>query len=388
MLQSLCVYGFMIFSFFTLLQTGTVVKKNGQRLTKTIPFYPIRYSIALLIFAFFSGVRWDVGIDYLTYLTEYLSIQQNGFTIREDFETGYIALQEMLLKMHVPFYVYFAIIALLQFAFSTTYFRHARYLLPYFCVLIMTGGDFFSWMNAMRQAIVSTAFLLLISLTIEKKRWIVYLIALYLLTFIHKSALLLAPLLLLYYFKLEKVQINRKIQYILYFCALALSAFPLWQSLLSFAENVLSLIGLGDRFTAAVLARYQTREVNFGARRIIFLLIDLTIIAYSTKLRKVYPTKGFGFAYLMYIIFYITQSIFISSLTFSRIVGYFYTFRAVIGSYLLYYLFHIRPNKYNVLIGFLIIFLFLSHLFIQIYADRGGHTDCIRYMFFWDNFLI
>lgn len=103
MLQSLCVYGFMIFSFFTLLQTVTVVKKNGQRLTKTIPFYPIRYSIALLIFAFFSGVRWDVGIDYLTYLTEYLSIQQNGFTIREDFETGYIALQEMLLKMHVPF---------------------------------------------------------------------------------------------------------------------------------------------------------------------------------------------------------------------------------------------------------------------------------------------
>lgn len=143
MLQSLCVYGFMIFSFFTLLQTVTVVKKNGQRLTKTIPFYPIRYSIALLIFAFFSGVRWDVGIDYLTYLTEYLSIQQNGFTIREDFETGYIALQEMLLKMHAPFYVYFAIIALLQFAFSTTYFRHARYLLPYFCVLIMTGGDFF-----------------------------------------------------------------------------------------------------------------------------------------------------------------------------------------------------------------------------------------------------
>ena len=53
-------------------------------------------------------------------------------------------------------------------------------------------------------------------------------------------------------------------------------------------------------------------------------------------------------------------------------------------SYLLFYLFRIKNTPINYCVGLVIIMLFLMHLFIQIYADPGHHTDCIRYQFFWD----
>ena len=129
------------------------------------------------------------------------------------------------------------------------------------------------------------------------------------------------------------------------------------------------------------------RSQNFGARKIIFFVIDLIIILYSNKLRKAFPDKLFGFSLILFIILYTTQPIFVNSMVFSRIIGYYYISRAIMASYLCFYLTKYRPSFHNYWIAIIIFALFILHILIQIYVDSGGHTDCIRYQFFWEHLI-
>ena len=386
MFQSICVYGFMSIAFFLLLQTTTKRMCNGQMCVQTIPLFRCRFCIALLIFAFFSGVRWDVGIDHLSYLSEYLSLQKNGFTRREDFEVGYIAFQKLLVSLQMPFFVYFGLIAALQIFLASTYFKDQRYLLAFYWVLIMLGGDFFSWMNGMRQALAGAGLLCVLALTLEKKQWFVFCVCAYGLSFIHKSAILMMPLCLLFYVKLEKIMINRYAQFAVYFSALAVSSMSVWTNLIGLVDTLFQFIGFGERFNSNLLENLEARTMTFGGRRILFMLVDLILITYSPILRKAYPTRKFGFAYLMFIVYYVLQPLFITSLVFSRIVNYFYPFRSIVCAYLLYYLFRIRRTANSIFCGVVIFTIVCLYMLVSLYLDEGGHTSCMRYMFFWNHF--
>lgn len=361
---------------------------NGQISTYIIPLFPLRFSLAILIFAFFAGVRWDVGIDHLTYLSEYLSLQQNGFTRREDFEPAYIALQQLLVSLHAPFYIYFGIVAALQIILASAFLKNERYLLPFFWFLVMTDGIFFSWMNIMRQTLAGAGMLCLLSASLEKRRWLYFCTGMFFLSFIHKSAIIIMPLCLLFFLKLEKLTISRTIQYILLFAAIIISTMNVWRDMIAMVDSIFQFIGYDERFNTAQLENLEVRNMNFGGRQILSLLLNLIIIAYSPLLRKSYPNKKFGLAYILFIVFYVTHYLFMSNMTFSRIANQFLPFRAVIMAYLLYYLFHIRRTKNNILIGLLIISICCIQLLASIYLDEGHHTDCIRYMFFWDHFYV
>lgn len=383
MIQSLIVYGLIIIALCICSQVN--IRKEGNIITTVISRdYYLRIFIGIIVFTFFAAVRWDVGVDHLSYYESYMHICDTGIPERADLEVGYAWFQILLAKFHAHFTVYFGLIAFLQLVFAIQYFNKDKFLIPYFCLLIMSGGDFFFWMNGLRQALVSCCFLFVVSMTMEKKRIIVYIISIFLLSLFHKSAIVLLPICILFYLNLEKIYIKKWLQFFLFFGALILSEFSIWQYLLDVVDNIFTFIGY-DRFTEGALDSLEMRDMNFGLRRFIFLIIDLIIISYSDKLRKVYSSKKFGFALLMFCVFYVLYPLFISSMVFSRIVAYFTIFRAIMGAYLLFYLFKVKHNQINVLIGIFIICLFLLHLFVQIYADPGHHTDCIRYQFFWQN---
>ena len=385
MFQSIIVYGLIILALYICCQVGVKIKGNTITTIVSQDYY-LRIFIGIMIFTFFSAVRWDVGIDHLSYYESYVNILNGGAPDRHDLEVGYKWYQIILAKLHAHFAVYFGILAFLQLFFAIQYFNKEKFLIPYLCLIIMCGGDYFFWMNGIRQALVGTCFLFVVSKKKKKRRIILYLFLVSLLSFFHKSAIFLLPLCLLFYMHLEKIYINKLVQLLLFVGALALSEFSIWQSLLGFTEKIVTFIGY-DRFTDGVLDSLEVRNMNFGLRRLIFLLIDLIIIAYSDKLRITYTSKKFGFAFLMFCVFYVLYPLFISSLVFSRIVAYFTIFRAIMGAYLLFYLFRIRRTQTNVLVGIFVVCLFILHILIQIYADPGHHTDCIRYHFFWEQLI-
>ena len=226
--------------------------------------------------------------------------------------------------------------------------------------------------------IVIAIYLYVSRLMMEKKRFWLYAIAVILMSTIHYSALFLLPLYLLYNIDLERFFVNLKIQFILFFSSLILSTLSLWQSLLGTLDKILALIGY-ERYSSDLLLEIGSREMNFGPRRIIFLIIDFIIISYSHKLRAAFRSKTFGFALILFIIYFTFMPLFMDNMAFSRIIDYFQIGRVLMCSYLLFYLFKYKRTEGNYIIAILLVALLFLHLFIQIYADNG--LDCIRYQF-------
>ena len=109
------------------------------------------------------------------------------------------------------------------------------------------------------------------------------------------------PLCLLYYLPLDNVYIKKPLQFILFFSVIVLSDLSIWQYLLDIVDGAMSFIGY-ERFTDGTLETLEVRDMNFGVRRIIFLIIDIVIITYSDKLRQVYKSRKFGLSLLLFIV--------------------------------------------------------------------------------------
>lgn len=380
MLQSVIVYGIMSLSLYFFTQVNVHIRPNICEIKANPPqYYNFFIICSLCIFAFFSGVRWDVGIDHITYVHNYEMPQ----FVNERIEIGYRWLSQLFSKLDLHFSIFFGFIAFLQLAFTYSYFKDCKYLLPFAGLLLMCNGDFFMWMNVIRQSLVATFFLFMIRYLIIERRLFLFLLCVYLSSLIHKSAFILLIFYPLTYLKLDHIYLNKKIQYALFFTALILSSENLWVHVFSVVGHFTDFFQY-DRFNNMDFIYANMRIRNFGIRKIIFVVIDLILISMSDKLRAAYPTKLFGFSYIMFILLYVTQPIFDNNFFASRIITYYYFSRVIISSYLLFYLLKYRRTYKNSLLGYIIILLFVAILFIQIYADKGSHTDCIRYQFFWD----
>ena len=383
MLQSIFIYGFIILVVYYCFRIDTYWD-NGTLAVKRTDRYKYNYAIGVFVIVFFLAVRWEVGRDYANYLEEYLSLYYRGHNVRSDMEPGYVLWMKVFAALGLHFSVFFGAVAFVQCRLTLSYFKHEKYLLPYFGFLIMTGNIFFMWSNIVRHTIVIALFLFVSRLTMEKRRFWLYALFILAASTVHFSAVLLLPLYVIFFLDLERFHISRKLQYLLFFGSLVLSSTSIWQNLLQYADVIFSLIGY-DRYSSDLLLSIGGREMAFGPRRIILAMIDLTIITYSKELRSAFRTKTFGFSHILFVIYYTFMPVFMDSMAFSRIFDYFQIGRIMMASYLLFDLFKYRRNKANYLVGVFVVMLFLLHLFIQIYSDNGA--DAIRYQFFWNHRL-
>lgn len=342
--------------------------------------YLVSTILAYTVFAFFSGVRWDVGVDHLSYLNSYLNIH----LYEDGMEKGFVSFIKLCNSLNLPFYLFFALIAFLQLFFATKYFRYRTYLCALFACLIILSGEYFSWMNGIRQQLVTCVFLYSISYCIIPRKFYNYILIILICSFFHRSAILLVPLYFLTYLDPDKPFIKPTWQLILLIISFIISSIGILHSVTTYIDPLLNVIGYGEKYSSEYLMSLETTKMSFGPRRIIVLLVDVIIILYSTKLQREYNTKDFKIAYVLYFIMLILQQIFIDSQMFSRLISYFTIFRPIIISYLLYYLFKFKRKGNNKLIAFLVIFLYVLRLFIDIYTDMGNHTSCIRYQFFFN----
>jgi hypothetical protein len=360
----------------------SVTRQGKEIIFKKHRSYGVGIFLALFVFAFFSGVRWDVGIDHLTYVDFYQTIARWGDgTIRGDLEEGYVLLMKIFNLFGFHYSIFMAFIAFCQLGFIYYAFKDVKYIIPFLGVCIMCGGDFFCWMNVVRQSLVATCFVFLLTHFLVYKKFIPYLICLIIASFIHKTALMLLVLYPLTYLNLETIYINRKIQYLLLIVVWILSMQNVWINILDIVDKVL-VFSSYDRYSAEFVEE-AIKEKNIGGRTILFIVIHIIIIFFSKRLRKENPTKIYGICYLMFLVFMIIEPLLMHSRAFSRITTYFMVFRSIISSYFMFYCYKI--NKKYKLVGLFVLCLFILYILSSIYLDKGGHTDCIRYHFIWEN---
>lgn len=379
MFQSFFVYSFIGFCLFVL---GTIANKkqlSNNSMEVCTPFWTFEIVASIMLFAFISGVRWNVGVDYLAYLDNYLKIQYSGYTNFEK-ELGFDFLTNLLAGSGVHFSVYFGLLAFLQIFFIYKTFSNERYLFPFLGLMVLFGPEYLSWMNGMRQMLVATAFVWSIPF-IRKRQFLNYFIFVAIASLFHKSA----TMLLIFYFIPNKDYFkNRMLTLGLVVATLYLGNNNFWIDSLKNLGTLLDFIGY-NKYSEGIVTLIEEEQLrNIGPRRLVIILVALITIWFSPQLKERFAATNFlsyynlaVLGFLLYNLLGNTHHIFI------RPIGYLTIFSVVTSSYLLAYLKEISTKGY--LAFFLVFLTCLAYMPLSIVTQNGkGSKDYTNYKFFWD----
>lgn len=380
MLQSLITYS--LFSA-ALMWLGTISAKREKislLQEKKLSFWTWDIIFALFVFSFISGIRWNVGVDHLSYLEQYNNFKDYGY-FTDNFEPGFKLITRLFAFLNSHFTIYFGFLAFMQIFFMYYAFKDERYLLPYLGLVIIMGPHYLSWMNGIRQMIAATIFVFSIQF-IQKRKLLLYVITILLASTIHKSAVLL---IILYFIPQKNYFKNRYINVILLLITIIIGRNPAFLQASEFISNILSFIGYEGYSENLGSLIENKRIMTIGPRYISILLLNIVTIWYAPKLISrfnntcylIYFNLAF-FGILMFNLFSNTDFIFL------RPVSYFTIFLAPATAYLLYYF---KPkNIYVVSVRFVIIFFIaVAHIYLSIIAENDkGVMDSTNFKFFWN----
>lgn len=378
MLQSILVYGLLSLSLFVLGKNAEAREAYNNRLHQKTSFWTWETVVILFLFAFISGVRWNVGVDHLNYLRIYQEYIVSGHSYRE-LEWGFDKITLLFTTLNLHFTFYFGFWALLQIFFIYYSVKDERYLWPIIGILIIMGPYYLSWMNGIRQMVVACMFVYAIHF-IKNKKILSYFVFILIASLIHRSAIFL----ILFYFIPEKDYFkNRYINIGLCVLTLMIGLNPYWLEATNFMQILLSSIGYeGYSDNLDILIDSQRREMSLGPRRLSILLLNMLVIWFAPKLRLIYKDTNFlsyfNIAFIGVLMFNLFAN---AGNIFLRPISYLTIFSLITSSYLLYYL----KLKVSKEIFVLVLILAISNMVISWVVDfDSGDMDTVNFKFFWD----
>lgn len=380
MVQSFIVYGLFGILMFILGQVASLREKENLAKNKVSQFFTPEVVLMLLVFSFISGVRWNVGVDHLTYLDNYLSVQNGGFS-RFEKEIGFEFITNLFAKSGIHFSVYFGFLAFIQLFFILRTFKDQRYLYPFLVIIIIFGTEYLSWMNGIRQMLAATMFVFSIQF-IQKRQLFKYIVTIFIASLFHKTALIL----LIFYIIPQKDYFkNRTFTFLLVIISLILGSMKFWIENLTQLSYLLSFMGY-EWYSDNIKILTENEEIrNIGPRRLSMMLAPIIIIWFSPKLKNAFKNTYFLAYYNFTIIGFLLYNIFANlNHGFIRPITYLTIFIVPASAFLLVYLSrNIEKKRLIFIISLLII---LSYLPLSIVADSGkGKSDYSNYKFYWDN---
>lgn len=380
MLQSFFVYTVLGLFLCILGYFASLRQKNNNAINKITSFWSWEVIFALIIFSFISGVRWNVGVDHLSYLKNYL-ILQNGGHFLFDKEIGFEFVTRFFVELGLHFSFYFGFFAFLQLFFVYYAFKDHRYLYPFLGIIILFGPEYLSWMNGIRQMLAATMFVYSIQFIQKKQLW-KYIATITVASLFHTSAIVL---LVLYVIPQKDYFKNRIFTISLAVLSLYFGVNNYWTSNLNHLGTYMDLLGY-EKISNRLDFLIEEEQVRaFGPRRIVLILITLITIWFQPKLKHFFKNSYFLTYYNLMILGFIlfnllgnTHHIFI------RPLAYLIIFSVPTTAYLLMYL---KQNlKYNLIIFCFTTILTISYLPLTLIADFGKNKlDFSNYKFYWDH---
>lgn len=375
-IQSILVYSALAFIMFLLAKNYSCrYKCSGFHRKQVLPW---EYWCIIIIFAIVAGLRWDVGIDHLSYLDAYLNPSSSG-KIYEQMEPAFKGIIISFNKIGLHFFFFFAFCAAVQMAFVILSFRKNEYIIPYIVLLIVLGPYFLNWMNGIRQCMVTCSFIWAVSL-IKNKKFIPYIIWCLVSCLFHKSALILIPFFLFAFSK--RIWGNKYLILTLLFVCIIIGSNPIWMSFLNSVSFLPELLGYDEYASdfSNMLSGDDFRELAWGPAKIGILLTNIFIIFYYNKVRKNYSFSCIDLYYkfsvlgaLFYYLFCNTSHLFL------RPISYFTIFLLPMTAFTLEYL--IKKRKYTQY--FILIGVSMSYTFICcLKAFLTNSTPSTLYQFF------
>jgi hypothetical protein len=379
MFQSFFVYITLGLILFSLGYIAHIRQKNNLLLNKKTPFWTWEVGLALLVFAFIAGVRWNVGVDHLAYLEYYLKMQNESYLIFEK-EIGFEYLTRFFAESGIHFSFYFGFLAFLQLFFIHRACKDERYLYPFLVVVILFGPEFLNWMNGIRQMLAATMFVFAIQFIQKRQLW-KYVATIIAASLFHTSAIVL---LVLYVIPQKDYFKNRVFTFSLVVLSLYLGMSNTWISNLINLGTYMEFLGY-EKISNRLDFYIEEEQIRvFGPRRIVLILITLITFWFQSKLKDYFKNTYFLTYYnLMIIGFLLFNLLGNTHHIFIRPLAYFIIFSIPTTAYLLVYL---SKNIKSNLIAFCFTFILtISYLPITLVADSGKNKlDFSNYKFYWD----
>ena len=237
---------------------------NFLGLDKTAKKYkPLFVIISFLWLWLFSGLRYQVGMDYTVYEDCY---NQSSFGILSDFkEPGFAFMFYICKKIGIPFYVITLLIAFISIYLIYKFiFRYSA--LPFLSILIFyTFAHYYTYsFNVMRQVLASYIFLASINLIVQRKLLKYVLVILFTMSFVHMTAIILLPL----YFILQK------------YYSLALKIFLITLSCM-LSGIIITIIGNIEAYS--IYLNFENYASGLSITTVILILLSLLFLIYETR---------------------------------------------------------------------------------------------------------
>ena len=378
MFQSLIVYaGVAFFMSFSLYLYSKLTNTNKVCLLHPLVFFSLL--IYVLIFAF----RYNVGVDYPGYYSDYILAKKYIDYESLSYEPLFSWFTWILANNGQHFTVYFGIIAFVQIFFLYKSFERKAYLLPYLIISFFLSFTFITWHNVIRQNIVIAVFVYIV-LRRRKISFLLYLSIVFLCFFIHKSSVVL----LLFYPLLKKNYLEIKnttlCLFIFFSCVLIGLKYDLFSSIMGNSTFANFMVNM-DYGTYVLNEEYAVQGMgkSMGIGFFLRLLNEVIILCTSGNLKRFYRNDDdFRVCYNLYFLGICFLYLIPLSMVLQRPNLYLRIFSLPIYAYYIYYIFHLK-NKMSLIaiLGYLFITIFLLLFFYQIYEPTGHLAE---YHFYWE----
>lgn len=348
------------------------ISKEGEINTKK-SFWSFEIIFPLLLFAIIMGIRYDVGVDYFTYLYNYL---HKNYTGKEEYLFFFLSDVGWYFNFHYT--IYFGVIAFLQVLFFFLAFKDERYLFPFLVFFLFANGGYSFWMNVIRQALAMCIWLYSLRY-IEHKKFYKYLIFGLIAFLIHRSSIIL---LIFYPILRNGKDYFKSIPLQLVLVVFAFIIKDLFYSIIMQLETIInfysSLLGEGlyDNYGLENMLDSVIDNEGTGIAYFFKILLNVMVILYSHKLKKFYNNKKFVIVYFFFFIGIIATYIFpLGAYSITRPFRYFFIFQTIMYAYLLYYFFKERKHLNNLIMFWILLITFLGIFILSQYnADPYSHS--------------
>lgn len=309
------------------------------------------YSLPVLLYTLVFGLRYCVGMDYMSYLYIYnswhpdLTMQQNLDAISQEFtniEKPFLIMIAVFRTIfHTHYAFFFGIIALIEISLLYAAFRHrksilAASILPFFALGIATN----LFQNILRQDIVFCIFLFAISFIIQQD-WKRYFLCIGVACLFHKTALLLVPIYFIYCksdFCILKTTASRIIILTIFFL---LAYFDFTYVFVGTLNYIANITGYGIYMNTKYIV---SNGSSVGLGLVLKYLMFCIMIFYYEKAKMHYKDRMFEILFDLFLIGMCGHLLFYRNLVFDRLFRYLTTFEFLIYGYYFVYFHQLRKD--------------------------------------------
>ena len=380
MIQSFLVY------FIAICVLGaSAIKYKNLKYSKIYFRHPLIIGM-LLFYTLLCAVRYNVGVDYPTYLHEFE--RYKIFTSYEgvnNFEAGWAWFSWLLSTQDVPYPIYFGIIAFFQFFFLLYAFKERPHLLPGVIVAFFFGHFFLDFQNVIRQNLVMIIFLAIV-MNKNDVGLIKSVIIMGVCFFIHRSALL-AIFLLPFIYISKPFRYELKIAPMLFIiCVIVGLKYDIFSNIISNDVFVTAALNsqyayyLDDEFVSLGMGR------TMGMGFLLKCIVDFLLISSGFKLYQQYKCdKMFIPCYRFFYVGKCLKYLVPTSMVLGRPILYLTFFTLPIIAYFFCY-FAVRGRRQPG-IGRLKDIVLLISLCILFFADYfiNAEGNMSEFHFVWEN---